>query len=90
MSWTSAFHQNKSGDNNTSIRAGSESRPRRAEYNVLRKKRGRRPKDSHRPSSDALVTHDDGDEESLRAWKEKGQKQKVSRWRRMFRRRRGS
>ena len=72
------------------MRTSGEPRPRRAEYNVLKKKRDQRQKDMHRSSRDALVNHgDDGDDdESLRAWKEKAQKQKVSRWRRMFRRRR--
>ncbi|KIW23444.1 uncharacterized protein PV07_11638 [Cladophialophora immunda] len=91
MSWTSAFAQNKATPSDASIRASGESRPRRAEYNVLRKKRDKRQKDMHRPSRDALVNNedDDDDDESVGPWKESAQEQKVSRWRRMFRRRRG-
>ncbi|KIY03498.1 uncharacterized protein Z520_00189 [Fonsecaea multimorphosa CBS 102226] len=87
MSWASAFAQNRAAQSDASMRANGESRPRRDDYNVLRKKRDQRQNDMQRPSRDALV-NDNDDDESLRAWKEKAQKQKVSRWRRMFRRRR--
>ncbi|KAH0848316.1 hypothetical protein FOPE_02436 [Fonsecaea pedrosoi] len=81
MTWNSAFSHHKP--------ARGESRPQRHEYNVLRKRRGNRQKDMHRPSRDTLL-NDDGDDGSLDSWKQKTQVQKVSRWKRMFGRRAGS